>query len=133
VIATGNSIVNFCSATSISNISQTVTHFEKMRDFFVIWYVMKKKTPPCFKNTFSFFHNPSFKLVTQNWQKCPSEITLHNLVSVKISVENSGRAILVCLCAFDSAIMTSQHHPYNVDIFGSIRHENGFGNNLWNS
>ena len=57
----------------------------------------EQKPPPVFKNTFSIVHNPSFKLVTQNWQKCPCKIILHNLVSAKILVANLGSA---CLCAY---------------------------------
>jgi hypothetical protein len=57
----------FCSTTSMSNISLTITHFEKMREVFVIWYVMNKNLLQVFKNTFSIVHNTSFKLVTQNW------------------------------------------------------------------
>jgi hypothetical protein len=74
-----------CSTTSMSNISLTIEHFETQREVFVIWYVMEKTTPLVFKNSFPFVHRPSFKLVTQNWQKRP-KITLHNLVFVKISV-----------------------------------------------
>jgi hypothetical protein len=35
-------LCRFGSATSMSNIYQTITHFEKMREVFVIWYVMNK-------------------------------------------------------------------------------------------
>jgi hypothetical protein len=45
VTATGNSVASLCrfgSTTSMSNISQTITNFEKWRYFFVIWNVMIK-------------------------------------------------------------------------------------------
>jgi hypothetical protein len=32
----------FCSTTSMSNNSLTIAHFEKLREVFVIWYVMNK-------------------------------------------------------------------------------------------
>jgi hypothetical protein len=38
----GSVVVQIGSATSMSNISQTITHFEKLREVFVIWNVMNK-------------------------------------------------------------------------------------------
>jgi hypothetical protein len=85
----------------MSNIPQTITHFQKMREVFVIWNVMNKILLQFKKNTFSIVYYPSFKLVTQKWQKRPCKIILHNLVSAKILVVPSW-----CACVkFGSAII----------------------------
>jgi hypothetical protein len=43
------------SATSMSNISQTITHFEKLREVFVIWHVMNKNLLQFSKIPFQLF------------------------------------------------------------------------------
>jgi hypothetical protein len=65
VAATGNSVApllkrlcRFRSATSVSNISLTITHFEKLREVFVIWYVMNK-------NLLQFSKIPSHLFIIQ--------------------------------------------------------------------
>jgi hypothetical protein len=48
----------FCSTTSMSNNSLTIAHFEKMREVFVIWYVMNK-------NLLQFSKIPSHLFIVQ--------------------------------------------------------------------
>jgi hypothetical protein len=75
----GNAIVKqLGSATSMSNISQTITNFEKLREIFVIWHVMNKTIVQFSKTTFQLS-----RLQVSSYSLKTGKITLDNSFSAR--------------------------------------------------
>jgi hypothetical protein len=79
----------FRNTTSMSNNSLTITHLEKRREVFVIWYVMNK-------NLLWFSKIPSHLFIVQVLSL--SLKTGRNIFAQFGLCQKFGSAILVCLC-----------------------------------